>query len=119
MEGLRNFGGGIEHPKPPLGTPLPLRPLYASWLAQNNSNFNCLHPLTFSKTDGASQPETDLLLSKVKVVPLHVLTAYGGVGVVPLVLNLIIIIIFIYCNWVVTQWQWLFYMYTKLEIGYY
>ena len=30
-----------------------------------------------------------------------------------------IIIIFIYCNWVVTQRQWLFYMYTKHEIGYY
>ena len=29
-----------------------------------------------------------------------------------------IIIIFIYCNWVVTQWQWLFYMYTEYEIGY-
>ena len=28
------------------------------------------------------------------------------------------IIIFINCNWVVTQWQWLFYMYTKHEIGY-
>ena len=25
----------------------------------------------------------------------------------------------IYCNWVVTWWQWLFYMYTKHEIGYY
>jgi hypothetical protein len=24
-----------------------------------------------------------------------------------------------YYNWVVTQWQWLFYMYTKYEIGYY
>ena len=32
---------------------------------------------------------------------------------------LIIIIIFINCNWVVTRWQWLFYMYTKHEIGYY
>ena len=31
---------------------------------------------------------------------------------------IIIIIIFIYCNWVVTKWQWLFYMYTKHEIGY-
>jgi len=31
----------------------------------------------------------------------------------------IIIIIIIYCNWVVTRWQWLFYMYTKHEIGYY
>ena len=29
------------------------------------------------------------------------------------------IIIFIYCNWVVTRWQWLFYTYTKHEIGYY
>ena len=33
--------------------------------------------------------------------------------------NDVIIIIFIYCNWVVTLWQWLFYMYTKLETGYY
>ena len=32
---------------------------------------------------------------------------------------IIIIIIFIYCNWVVTRWQWLFYIYTKHEIGYY
>jgi len=28
------------------------------------------------------------------------------------------IIIFINCSWVVTRWQWLFYMYTKHEIGY-
>jgi len=26
--------------------------------------------------------------------------------------------IFINCNWVVTRWQLLFYMYTKHEIGY-
>jgi len=26
--------------------------------------------------------------------------------------------IFIYRNWFVTRWQWLFYMYTKHEIGY-
>ena len=32
---------------------------------------------------------------------------------------IIIIIIFIYCNWVVTRWQWLFYIYTKHETGYY
>jgi len=31
-------------------------------------------------------------------------------------LLLIIIIIFVYCNWVVTRWQWLFYLYTKHEI---
>ena len=29
------------------------------------------------------------------------------------------IIIFIYCNWVVTRWQWLFYMHTKHEIGFF
>ena len=34
-------------------------------------------------------------------------------------LVIIIIIIIIYCNWVVTRWQWLFYMYTKHEICYY
>ena len=27
----------------------------------------------------------------------------------------IIIIIFINCNWVITRWQWLFYMYTNME----
>ena len=32
---------------------------------------------------------------------------------------IIIIIIIINCNWVVTRWQWLFYMYAKHEIGYY
>ena len=32
---------------------------------------------------------------------------------------IIIIIIFIYCNWVVTRWQLLFNMYTKHEIVYY
>jgi len=31
---------------------------------------------------------------------------------------IIIIITIIYCNWVVTRWQWLFYIYTKYEIGY-
>jgi len=29
-----------------------------------------------------------------------------------------LIYIYINCNWVVTRWQWLFYMYTKHEIGY-
>ena len=36
-----------------------------------------------------------------------------------IILLIIIIIMCIYCNWVVTRWQWLFYMYTKHEIGYY
>jgi hypothetical protein len=30
----------------------------------------------------------------------------------------IIIITIINCSWVVTRWQWLFYMYTKYEAGY-
>ena len=32
--------------------------------------------------------------------------------------NFIIIIIIINCNWVVTRWQWLFYMYSRYEAGY-
>jgi len=32
---------------------------------------------------------------------------------------IIIIIIFIDCSWLVTRWKWLFYRYTKYEIGYY
>jgi len=35
------------------------------------------------------------------------------------VIIIIVIIIIMNCNWVVTRWQWLFYMYTKHEIGYY
>ena len=30
--------------------------------------------------------------------------------------DILYIIIFINCNWVVTRWQWLFYMYTKYEL---
>ena len=33
--------------------------------------------------------------------------------------EMIIVIIFINYNLVVTRWQWLFYLYTKYEIGYY
>jgi len=29
------------------------------------------------------------------------------------------IVVVVNCNWVVTRWQWLFYMYKKYEIGYY
>ena len=34
-----------------------------------------------------------------------------------IIIIIIIIIIFINCNWVVTRWQWLFYVFTKYEIG--
>ena len=39
--------------------------------------------------------------------------------VIIIIILIIIIIIIINCNFVVTRWQWLFYMYTKYEIGYY
>ena len=35
-----------------------------------------------------------------------------------MMMMIIIIIIFINCNWVVSRWQWLFYMYTEYKIGY-
>ena len=35
------------------------------------------------------------------------------------IIIIIIIIIIICCSWVVTRWQWLFYIYTKYEIGCY
>ena len=38
-------------------------------------------------------------------------------AVFPVDVIIIIIIIIVNCNWVVTRWQWLFYMYTKYEIG--
>ena len=38
--------------------------------------------------------------------------------IIIIVIIIIIIIIIIYCNWVVTRWQWLFYMYIKHEIDY-
>jgi len=38
--------------------------------------------------------------------------------IIILIIVIIIIIIVVNCNWVVTLWQWLFYMYTKYEIGY-
>ena len=52
----------------------------------------------------------------------------GGIGIIIIIIITIIIIIiitiiilllFINCNWVVARWQWLCYMYTKHEIGYY
>ena len=32
-----------------------------------------------------------------------------------IIIIIIIITIFINCNWVVTRWQWLFYMYTNMK----
>ena len=38
--------------------------------------------------------------------------------IIIIIIIIVIIIIIISCNWVVTRWQWLFYMYIKYEIGY-
>jgi len=46
----------------------------------------------------------------------HVL--WSAMRIIIIIIIIIMIIINIYCNWVVTRWQWLFYMYTKYEIGY-
>jgi len=45
----------------------------------------------------------------------HRISSKEGVEMktIMIVIIIIIIIIIINCNWVVTRWQWLFYMYTK------
>jgi hypothetical protein len=47
------------------------------------------------------------------------LKSYNHLNVATLIIFtiVILIIIFINCNWVVTRWQWLFNTYTKYEIG--
>ena len=35
--------------------------------------------------------------------------------IIMMMMIIIIIIIFINCNWVITWWQWLFYMYTNIK----
>ena len=54
-------------------------------------------------------------LVKVKVTLEQVTKAQRGSRVIIIIITIIIIII--YCNWVITRWQWLFYMYTKHEIS--
>ena len=34
-----------------------------------------------------------------------------------IIIIIVVVVVIINCNWVVTWWQWLFYMYTKYEIG--
>jgi len=38
--------------------------------------------------------------------------------IIIIIIIIIIVSIIINCSWVVTRWHWLFYMYTKYEIGY-
>ena len=35
-----------------------------------------------------------------------------------IIIIIVVVVVVVCCSWVVTQWQWLFYMYTKYEIGY-
>jgi len=41
--------------------------------------------------------------------------SFKKIGIHDWYIIIIIIIIFINCNWVVTRWQWLFYMYTNMK----
>jgi len=52
------------------------------------------------------------------VYTLHIHMSTSDIIII-IIIVIIIIIIIIYCNWVVTRWQWLIYMQTKHEIGYY
>jgi hypothetical protein len=47
-----------------------------------------------------------------KCLELYLLTPWSRV--LPEKLTGLIIIIFINCNWVITRWQWLYYMYTNM-----
>ena len=38
--------------------------------------------------------------------------------IIIIIIIIITIIIINNCSWVITRWQWLFYMYTKYEAGY-
>jgi len=66
-------------------------------------------PCTISRNAGTKFPVSVRLIFKEYSITFAKLDQH---------LIIIIIIIFIYCNWVVTRWQWLFYIYTKHEIGY-
>ena len=56
--------------------------------------------------------------SAIHIVFLTIKLGLKELIIIFLIIIIIIIIIIIKCNWVVTRWQWLFYMYTKYEIGY-
>ena len=45
----------------------------------------------------------------------HAMKLRSFLSLVQIIIIIIIIIIFINCNWVVTRWQWLFYMYTNMK----
>jgi hypothetical protein len=60
-----------------------------------------------------------LSLCQIHFVPPGIFWVSPLIIIIIMMIIIIIIIIFIYCNWVVTRWQLLFYMYTKHEIGYY
>jgi len=72
---------------------------------------------TFQKTDISNVSPARLLwfssFSRFSLVPY-----FPPHKTLQVIIIIIIIIIIINCNWVVTRWQWLFYMYTKCEIGY-
>jgi hypothetical protein len=67
----------------------------------------------------AIQEERAILWELLVSVVVRKVILYDYVYLVIIIIIIIIIIIFINCNWVDTRWQWLFYMYTKYDIGCY
>jgi hypothetical protein len=41
--------------------------------------------------------------------------AAAAAAVVVVVVVVVVVILFINCNWVITRWQWLFYIYTNMS----
>jgi len=43
------------------------------------------------------------------------ISEHSKIIIIIIIIIIIVMIIFINCNWVVTRWQWLFYMYTNMK----
>jgi len=48
-----------------------------------------------------------------------VIPLYAFLIIIIIIIIIIVVVVVVDCNWAVILWQWLFYMYTKYEIGYY
>ena len=70
----------------------------------------CARCVFYLETSEMISMESDINVMPLKTSQCHNFIYYNT--------DNIIIIIFIYCSWVVTRWQWLFYTYTEYETGY-
>ena len=76
---------------------------------------------TAVKSDGGSSRHANVQCryANRQHCPTVMVTVFSGVIIIIIIIIIIIVVIIIHCNWVVTRWQRLFYMYTKHETGYY